>query len=76
VLVELMLGADQDRALNDAKSAIDRITSFPQDAERPVVSLISNRTQAISLVLYGDIEEATLRSWRRTRGATCWPTRA
>ncbi|MBK6578037.1 MAG: efflux RND transporter permease subunit [Sandaracinaceae bacterium] len=62
VLVELMLGADQDRALNDAKSAIDRITSFPQDAERPVVSLISNRTQAISLVLYGDIEEATLRS--------------
>jgi multidrug efflux pump subunit AcrB len=62
VLVELVLGADQDRALNDAKSAIDRITSFPQDAERPVVSLISNRTQAISLVLYGDLEEATLRA--------------
>ncbi|MCB9627421.1 MAG: efflux RND transporter permease subunit [Sandaracinaceae bacterium] len=62
VLVELVLGADQDRALNDAKSAVDRITSFPMDAERPVVSLISNRTQAISLVLYGDLDEATLRS--------------
>ena len=62
VLVELQLGADQDRGLNDAKSAVDRITSFPQDAERPVVSLISNRTQAISLVLYGDLEEGTLRS--------------
>ena len=28
--VELLLGADKDRALNDVKSAIDRITSFPR----------------------------------------------
>lgn len=60
--VELLLGTDQDRALNDTKSAIDRITSFPQDVERPVVSLISNRQQVISLVLYGDVDEATLRA--------------
>ncbi|MEM9729776.1 MAG: efflux RND transporter permease subunit [Myxococcota bacterium] len=60
--VELLLGTDQDRALNDTKSAIDRITSFPQDVERPVVSLISNRQQVISLVLYGDVDEATIRA--------------
>ncbi|MEM7436605.1 MAG: efflux RND transporter permease subunit [Myxococcota bacterium] len=60
--VELLLGTDQDRALNDVKSAIDRITSFPQDVERPTVSLISNRQQVISLVLYGDVDEATLRA--------------
>jgi len=62
VFVELLLGADQDRALNDVKSAIDRITSFPQDVERPTVSLISNRQQVLSLVLYGDVDEVTLRS--------------
>jgi multidrug efflux pump subunit AcrB len=62
VNVELLLGADKDRALNDVKSAIDRITSFPEDVERPTVSLISNRQQVISLVLYGDVDEATLRS--------------
>ena len=62
VLVELLLGADPDRGLNDVKSAVDRITSFPENAERPVVSLLSNRTQAISLVLYGDMDEATLRA--------------
>jgi multidrug efflux pump subunit AcrB len=60
--VELLLGADKDRALNDVKSAIDRITSFPEDVERPTVSLISNRQQVISLVLYGDTDEATLRA--------------
>ena len=61
VNVELLLGADKDRALNDVKSAVDRITSFPEDAERPVVGLLSNRTQAISLVIYGDLDESTLR---------------
>ena len=30
--------------------------------ERPTVSLISNRQQVISLILYGDADEATLRS--------------
>jgi multidrug efflux pump subunit AcrB len=60
--VELLLNTEQDRALNDIKSAIDRITSFPEDVERPTVSLLSNKQQVISLVLYGDVDEATLRS--------------
>ncbi len=58
VAVELLLGADKDRALNDVKSAIDRVTSLPEDVERPVVALATNRRQAISLVLYGDVENA------------------
>lgn len=61
-LVELLLNTDKDRALNDVKSAIDRITSFPEDAERPTVSLLSNRQQVISIVLYGDVDESTLRA--------------
>ena len=61
-LVELLLNTDKDRALNDVKSAIDRITSFPKDVERPTVSLLSNRQQVISIVLYGDVDESTLRS--------------
>jgi multidrug efflux pump subunit AcrB len=60
--VELLLNTDKDRALNDVKSAIDRITSFPEDVERPTVSLLSNRQQVISLVVYGDADEATLRA--------------
>ena len=62
VSAELLLGTKQDRALNDVKSAVDRITSFPADTERPTVSILAPRQQAISIVLYGDVDEATLRA--------------
>ena len=61
VTVELILGANADRALADIKSAVDRVTSFPEDIERPVVSLALMRRQVISLVIYGDKSEAELR---------------
>lgn len=60
--VELLLGADTERALNDIKSAVDRITSFPEDVERPTISLLSNREQVFSLVIYGDVDETTLKA--------------
>ncbi|MEM9074043.1 MAG: efflux RND transporter permease subunit [Myxococcota bacterium] len=60
IAIELLVGTDKDRALNDVKSAVDRITILPEDAERPVISLATNRRQVISLVLYGDVTEQVL----------------
>ena len=62
VTAELVLGTKPGRALNDIKSAVDRITSFPEDVERATVSILAPRQQAISIVLYGDVDEATLRA--------------
>jgi len=62
VVIELQLDTDGDRALADIKAAIDRITSFPKDAERPVVSIASFRREVLSLVLYGDVPEQALRA--------------
>ncbi len=59
--VELLDGTDPDRALNDVKSAVDRITSFPEDAEEHTVALAVNRQQVISMVIYGDLDEEALR---------------
>lgn len=61
VAIELEYGVQPDRVLADVKSAIDRITSFPQDIERPVVSLATNRTEVITVAVYGDQDERTLR---------------
>ncbi|CAM2064607.1 Efflux RND transporter permease subunit [Sulfidibacter corallicola] len=61
VVVELMTSVNPNKALQDIKNAVDRITSFPQDAERPVVQLITNRREVISLVIFGDFEEYILR---------------
>ncbi len=60
VMAELLTSANSDRTLNDIKSAVDRITSFPQDAERPVISLITNRRQVLSLLVHGDVDLKSL----------------
>ena len=62
ISVEVLLGADADKVNQDVKNAVDRIVSFPQDSERPVVALANNRNEVISLVISGDVDERTLRS--------------
>jgi len=54
VLIELLIGTDGSKAQQDMQNAIDRITSFPEEAERPIVSLLSRRREVISLMVYGD----------------------
>ncbi len=60
VRVELLRGANKEKALSDVKNAIDRISSFPEEAERPIVNLPAWRAEAIWLVLYGDQDDKVL----------------
>ena len=60
VTVELNNGADLDRALNDVKASVDRVTTFPEDAEQPIVSLASRRRDVISVVVAGEQDLASL----------------
>ncbi len=59
--LELLPSAPKDRVLSDVKSAVDRISSFPANVERPIINLLVARNQAISLVLWGDASEKSLR---------------
>ena len=69
VTVELLRGADPDKALADVKNEIDRITTFPLEAEEPTVALASRRSRVISLVIAGDVDRATLHALaERARG--------
>lgn len=61
VTCELLLGADADKALADVKSAVDRITSFPLDAEEPIVNRPQLRNKVITVIAFGDASEANLR---------------
>jgi multidrug efflux pump subunit AcrB len=60
VSAELLIEADPDKALADLKAAIDRITSFPEEAEKPNVTLVSRRRAVISLVISGEQPLQTL----------------
>ncbi len=61
VTAELTAGENADRVLQDIRSEVDRITTFPEDAEEPVISKLLNRREVISVVVYGDVSERALR---------------
>ncbi len=61
VIAEVYANEDVDQILQDIKSEIDRISTFPEDAEKPVISKLSNRREVVSVVIYGDVGERTLR---------------
>jgi len=61
VSIELLASAEPNKVLQDVKNNVDRIQSFPEEAERPIVSLLEARRQVISVILYGDVPLKTLR---------------
>ncbi|WP_269617555.1 efflux RND transporter permease subunit [Zhongshania sp. BJYM1] len=50
-------GYDTLAVMDEIKSAIDGIVSFPEQAERPVIKRVEFNKHALSVQLYGDIDE-------------------
>ncbi len=63
VRAELTREARVPRKLDEIKSAVDRITTFPEEAERPEVKELTTRQRVIELAVYGDAGEAVLREF-------------
>jgi len=61
VFIEAEEGHDARILLDDVKSRIDAINTFPVDAERPVISLAQRRRAAITLTIAGDVSELEMR---------------
>jgi multidrug efflux pump subunit AcrB len=61
VSAELEEGADTQRIYQDIKQEVDRIITFPLDAEEPEVSLMIHRHEVLQIQLYGDTGEWILR---------------
>ncbi|MYF24506.1 MAG: efflux RND transporter permease subunit [Nitrospira sp. SB0678_bin_10] len=61
VEIELLDGVNADNVLQDVVNEIDGIQSFPELAEEPIISLAEVRNQVVTVLVYGDQEEQTLR---------------
>lgn len=61
VLVEVDTGYDAARLLNDVKSRVDAIDTFPAEAEEPVIEELVMTRQVVEVALYGEAEEKTLK---------------
>jgi multidrug efflux pump subunit AcrB len=61
VTVEIIEGENVSQVSQEIKNAVDRITSFPEDAEDPQVTVPTRKRYVVSLALYGDQSEWVLR---------------
>ena len=61
VTVELDEDADDRKVLDDIKAAVDRIDTFPEETEQPVIAEGETRRRVITVVLSGDVPERTLK---------------
>ncbi|MFH2219785.1 MAG: efflux RND transporter permease subunit [Pseudomonadota bacterium] len=61
VTAELDASADIQSVLDDIKTEVDLIDTFPEEAEDPVVTEITNRNPAITVAIFGNVSEKLLR---------------
>lgn len=61
IVAELRDDADAQKAFQDIQQEVDRITTFPVDAEDPIITLDATKHQVLRLNLYGDVSERSLR---------------
>jgi multidrug efflux pump subunit AcrB len=61
IVAELSTGRDRRLVYNDIQQAVDRVTTFPEDAEEPQVTLDARRREVVELHLYGDVDARSLR---------------
>lgn len=61
VTIELLTEADQQKALDDVRTRVDAITTFPENTEKAIVQRLEQRRQVINVAISGVIEERSLK---------------
>ncbi|MBC8206230.1 MAG: efflux RND transporter permease subunit [Kiritimatiellales bacterium] len=61
VTVEVMAGHDMSRLSQEIQSEVDRIRTFPEDAEEPTVSVSSLRREVLTVIVSADTADTVLR---------------
>ncbi|HIG46428.1 MAG TPA: efflux RND transporter permease subunit, partial [candidate division Zixibacteria bacterium] len=61
ISIEVESGFDGRRLLEDVKSRVDAISTFPEETEKPIIREIIFRRQVINVAVSGNADEATLK---------------
>ena len=63
VVLDLEVGYDVPAILDEVKLAVDRISSFPESIEKPVISKSQRQIPAINVQIYGDLDEVSMKNY-------------
>ncbi len=61
VMVKLLPNANATEVLDEVKTRVDAIDTFPEEAEKPVVQEIMIRKQVINIAIAGPVDEKSLK---------------
>jgi multidrug efflux pump subunit AcrB len=61
IAVTFLAGDDRQEKLNEVKTAVERITTFPDDANDPIVVLANNSSRVMEIIIHGDVSERVLK---------------
>ena len=62
VVVELELGADARKAVDDIKTNVDAITTFPIETEKPIIRELTSRIQVTDIAVSGNQDPLVLKA--------------
>ncbi len=61
VSIEVLEGHDVNRVTDDVRNEVDRIRTFPEDAEEPVISAVKRKRPVLDVIVAADVPEPVLR---------------
>ncbi|MFT7090999.1 MAG: multidrug efflux pump subunit AcrB, partial [Candidatus Azotimanducaceae bacterium] len=61
VQIEVFENADESKVLDDVKSRVDAIDTFPAETEKPIVNLLSDVRSVLDIAITGPEDERTLK---------------
>ncbi len=61
IRVEMNPGYNMQKFVNEIKTQVDAISTFPVETERPIIEQLIARGQVLWVNVYGDIDEVTLK---------------
>jgi multidrug efflux pump subunit AcrB len=61
ITIEVVKDWDLKKLLEEVKAEVDRITTLPEEAEKPVINEVTRRSRVINVAIYGDASETTLK---------------
>lgn len=62
VTIEVVRGWDLKKLLEEIKAEVDRITTLPEEAEKPIVRELTRSSRVINVAVYGEASESTLKT--------------
>jgi len=63
IVAELLEKTNKNKTYQDIQQGIDSITTFPEDAEKPIVSMSNRKRRVVSLSVYGGNDPIVLREF-------------